>query len=87
MRKQSSKTVYVQTPYGRYRCVLEPDERKGFVVTVPGLAGVITWGRNVSHAKKMVKEAIELCVECRVEETLKKTKTKPRLPSRELAKA
>jgi predicted RNase H-like HicB family nuclease len=78
--------IHVQTQYGRYECVLEPDERRGFVVTVPGLDGVITWGKNIAHAKKMVKEAIELCVECRVGETLRRAKTESRVPSRELAK-
>lgn len=87
MQKQSHKTVHVQTSYGRYLCILEPDERGGFIVTVPGLEGVITWGKNIAHTKEMAKEAIELCVECRVEETFRKAKTKPRVSPRELAKA
>lgn len=80
---KNHRTVYVQTRYGRYQCVLEPDERRGFIVTVFGLPEVITWGRNIAHAKEMVKEAIELCVECRVEESVHSRK-KPRQAIREL---
>src|SRR3989344_5587929 len=83
MRKQSQKTVYVQTAYGRYLCVLEADETRSFIVTVPGLAGAITWGKNITHAKKMAKEAIELCVECRVEGSLHKAKTRSHAATRE----
>lgn len=53
--------------YGLHVAILEPDER-GFVVTVPALPGVITWGKNITHAEEMVKEAIELCIECLVQE-------------------
>lgn len=81
--KRNSRTIYVQTPYGRYLCELESDEKRGFIVTVPGLPGVITWGKNVTHAKEMAKEAIELCVECRAEEALRKAKRKPRAVTRE----
>lgn len=78
------RTAYVQTQYGRYRCILEPDERRGFIVTVPGLDGVITWGKNIAHAKKMAKEAIELCIECRVEKVVHGEKMRSRRATREL---
>ena len=47
--------------------VLQPDERKGYVAIAPALPGVITWGENMTHAKEMAKEAIELCIESLVE--------------------
>lgn len=83
MSKRSSKIVDVQTQYGLYRCVLELDGKRGFIVTVPGLDGVITWGKNTAHAKEMAREAIELCVECRVQEALPRTKTRLRVGTRE----
>ena len=66
-KSKAKKTIEIETMYGVHDTVLEPDER-GFIVTVPALPGVITWGENLSHAKEMVKEAIELCIECLVEE-------------------
>lgn len=82
--KKNHRIVSVQTQYGRYQCVLEPDEKRGFIVTVPGLAGVITWGKNISQAKAMAREAIELCVECRAEEALQRPKTKSQNSARKL---
>lgn len=71
MKKNGKKYIEVKTRYGTQACVLESDE-KGYVVTVPGLPGVVTWGRDTEHAKKMIKDAIELCVECLAEERLLK---------------
>ncbi|MEK7629496.1 MAG: type II toxin-antitoxin system HicB family antitoxin [Patescibacteria group bacterium] len=65
MKKQD----VVKTKYGEHRIVLEKDE-KGYMVTAPGLKGVVTWGKNIKQAKEMVKEAIELCIECVAEEEL-----------------
>lgn len=61
------KVFFVQTNYGSHRVVCEPDERHGYVVTVPTLHGVITWGKNLAHAKEMAQEAIELCIESLVQ--------------------
>ena len=57
------KTVVVDTRYGSHVVVLEQDERRGYVVIVPSLSGVITWGGTIVQAKEMAKEAIELCIE------------------------
>jgi predicted RNase H-like HicB family nuclease len=54
----------VQTNYGKHLCIFEPDDKEGYIVTVPGLPGTVTWGKTISQAKKMAQEAIELCVEC-----------------------
>ncbi|OGZ32703.1 MAG: hypothetical protein A3H02_02960 [Candidatus Niyogibacteria bacterium RIFCSPLOWO2_12_FULL_41_13] len=82
--KKKHITAFVQTQYGRYECLLESDEKKGFIVTASGLPGVTTWGKNIAHAKKMAKEAIELCIECRVETSLHGFKTKSKTPTKEL---
>ena len=63
------KQVIVKTKYGEHRIVLEKDER-GYMVIAPGLKGVVTWGKNMNHAKAMAKEAIELHIECIAEEEL-----------------
>jgi len=57
----------IKTKYGVHDIVLEKDD-KGYVVEAPYLEGVLSWGKNMKEAKAMVKEAIELCVECLVEE-------------------
>lgn len=66
-KKDVKKTVTVDTSYGSHRVIFEPDERKGYVATAPDLPGVTTWGGNFTEAKKMVREAIELCIECMAE--------------------
>lgn len=84
MAKQSKekKNIEIKTIYGSHLTVLEPDER-GFVVTVPALPGVISWGKNLNHAREMAKEAIELCVECLVEEKRsKRSKSSRKIPVR-----
>ncbi|MBI2052172.1 MAG: type II toxin-antitoxin system HicB family antitoxin [Candidatus Sungbacteria bacterium] len=63
------KQVIVKTKYGEHRIVLEKDER-GYMVIAPGLECVVTWGKNINHAKAMAKEAIELHIECIAEEEL-----------------
>lgn len=46
---------------------IEPDESHGYIVIAPALPGVITWGKNLTHAKEMAREAIELCIESLVQ--------------------
>lgn len=71
MNKKHAQRLYVHTSYGDHVGIFERDEKRGFIVTVPGLPGVVTWGRNIAHAKKMAREAIELCVECKAEEAVR----------------
>ena len=84
MKKQQIRRVLIPTRYGRHMAMLEPDERKGFIVTVPDLPGVITWGENISHAKEMAEEAIELCIECLAEQVRTKARSRnaARMPAR-----
>jgi len=65
--KNLKKTSIVDTSYGSHRVIFERDERKGYVATALDLPGVTTWGRNLVEAKEMVREAIELCIECMAE--------------------
>lgn len=85
MNKVNKKrTALVQTKYGTHTIMLEPDEEKGYIASSPNLDGVITWGKNIAHAKAMVQEAIEVCIEALV------MKNKPRVrysqPSRVAAR-
>lgn len=82
-KSKKETKVYVHTRYGTHLCVFEPDEKKGYIITAPGLEGVITWGRTINHAKEMVKEAIELAIECRAEEIIHRGKAQPRRIARE----
>ena len=66
MKKIKAK---VKTKYGVHEIILEKDER-GYVVEAPNLDGVLSWGKNIKEAKEMVKEAIDLCIECLVEERI-----------------
>lgn len=84
MDKKHTQRLYIRTSYGDHLSIFEPDEKKGFIVTVPGLPGVVTWGKNIAHAKKMAREAIELCVECRAEETMRHATTRLSHPLRRI---
>lgn len=63
--------VKVNTEYGIYECLFSSDTR-GYVVTCPSVEGVVTWGKNVTEARKMAKEAVELCVESKVQENIRR---------------
>ncbi len=61
----------IKTDYGTFVCAFVPDE-VGYTALCPSVEGVVSWGKNLAHAKKMVKEAVELCIEAKVEENVKK---------------
>ncbi|MFY9463386.1 MAG: type II toxin-antitoxin system HicB family antitoxin [Candidatus Sungiibacteriota bacterium] len=65
MRKVSpKKTAVVKTRYGLFTAVLEPEpDMGGFVVTAPKMQGAVSWGKNLTEAKRMIVEAIEGLVE------------------------
>jgi len=61
MKKQK---VNIKTLYGTFVATLEPEpDMGGYMVTVPKQPDVISWGKTLSHAKLMAKEAIECSVE------------------------
>ena len=43
---------------GHFDIVLRPEPEGGFTVVVPALPGCVTYGRTLSGAKKMAKDAI-----------------------------
>lgn len=60
----AKKILTIKTKYGSYKCVfeLEPD-MGGYMVEARGVPGAISWGKNLSEAKKMIVEAIEGAIE------------------------
>lgn len=60
----------IKTDYGVFECRLTPDEQ-GYVITCPSVEGVVSWGKNLTEARKMAKEAVELCIEASVQENIK----------------
>ncbi len=47
----------------KYTVVYTEEPEGGFTVTVPSLAGCVTYGKNLAEAKAMAKEAINLYLE------------------------
>jgi antitoxin HicB len=41
-----------------YNIMLRPEPEGGFTATVPALPGCVTYGRDLSEARKMAKDAI-----------------------------
>ncbi len=59
--------MVVKTQYGSFNAVFEPEiDMGGYVVTVPRIQGAVSWGKNLSHAKKMIAECIEGAIEARI---------------------
>lgn len=42
-----------------YNLIFNPEPEGGFTVIVPSLPGCVTYGKNLTEARKMAKEAIE----------------------------
>lgn len=56
--------IKVETLYGVFQVVLEPEpDMGGYMVSVPKRPDVVSWGKTLSHARRMAKEAIECSVE------------------------
>ncbi len=67
MAKISKKTAVVKTKYGSFKAVFEPEnEMGGYVVTASQVQGAVSWGKNLSQAKKMIAECIEGAIEVRI---------------------
>ncbi len=67
MVKVRKTKAVVKTQYGSFEAVFEPEvDMGGYVVTAPKVQGAVTWGKNMSHAKKMIAECIEGAIEARV---------------------
>ena len=64
MNRTVKKMADIKTKYGTFRCVFEPErDMGGYVVTAPAVQGAVSWGKNLTHAKKMIIEAIECSIE------------------------
>ncbi|MDP2684510.1 MAG: type II toxin-antitoxin system HicB family antitoxin [bacterium] len=46
-----------------YTAIFQKEPEGGYTVSVPLLAGCVTYGKDLSEAKKMAKEAIALYIE------------------------
>ena len=44
--------------HGHFHVVLRPEPEGGFTAIVPALPGCVTYGRTLTEAKKMAKDAI-----------------------------
>lgn len=63
-RISSKKIAAVKTRYGSFTAVFEPEpDMGGFVVTAPKMQGAVSWGKNLTEAKRMIIEAIEGLIE------------------------
>jgi len=56
------REITIKTRFGAHICLFEPDD-KGYIVTAKDVPGVVTWGKNLTHAKEMAREALELMIE------------------------
>lgn len=62
--KQRKKIAIVKTRYGSFSCVFESEtDMGGYAVTVPKFQGAVSWGKNLTEAKRMIGEAIEGVIE------------------------
>lgn len=63
----SKKILVVKTKYGSFRCIFEPEkDMGGYAVEARGVAGAISWGKNLTEAKSMIIEAIEGAIEANI---------------------
>lgn len=53
----------MKTKILKYTVIYSEEAEGGFTVTVPSLAGLVTYGKNLVEAKKMAVEAINLYLE------------------------
>lgn len=68
MRKKEKKLT-IHTKTGAYQVLLWWDVKdKAYLVKVPSLPGVVTFGKTLASTKKMAKDAIELHCECLLDE-------------------
>lgn len=45
-----------------YNLIFKPEKQGGFTVIVPSLPGCVTYGKNLSEAKKMAGDAVKAYV-------------------------
>lgn len=47
------------TKIKKFNVIFTPEKTGGFTATIPTLPGCVTYGKNLSEAKKMAKDAIK----------------------------
>ncbi len=66
-QKTTKKIMHIETKYGSFRCVFEPEkDMGGYTVEAHGLPGALSWGKTLNEAKRMIVEAIEGAIEARI---------------------
>ena len=69
VKKAKKYTFHIPTKRGNYDVVLTWDSKdRAYLVSVPSLPEVITFGKNLADAKRMAKDAIELHCDCLIDE-------------------
>lgn len=64
---KKSLVFYLRMNNQTFRIIIEPDS-KGFHGYVPALPGCHTWGKSIAETKKHLREAMELFIECLLEQ-------------------
>ena len=63
----AKKTEIIKTKYGSFSCVFEPEkDMGGYMVVAKGIQGAISWGKNMTEARRMIIESIEGAVEVNI---------------------
>ena len=69
MKKLKKIVLDIETKKGIYQVVFRWDVKdKAYLVSVPSLPGVVTFGKNLADAKRMAKDAVELYCTCLIGE-------------------
>lgn len=67
--KLKQKNINIKTSRGIFKTVFKSwDVERGYCVRVPDFPEIVTGGDTLIEAKKMAREAIEFCLECREHE-------------------
>lgn len=63
--QKNTKQFIIQTKKGFFKVVIWYDKKdKAYLVKAPSLPDVVTFGKSISDAKRMAKDAIELYCDC-----------------------
>lgn len=63
----TKQVIEIKTKYGSFACIFKPElDMGGYVVVAQNMQGAVSWGKNLSEAKRMIAEAIEGIVELKV---------------------
>ena len=60
------KNLIIKTKYGSFKCVFEAEKDIGvYAVEARAVPGAVSWGKNLTEAKRIIAEAIEGAIEAR----------------------